>query len=386
MGITYNAGTNTITVTGYTEGTPCTFLHIVNADDLGGWGVFKRACANQYCLAALLVIGDGSTPTWFSDSQVLLTLRDAIVASTGTFIRGTVNSHIELTKSGIVDHENSNTHIIIGGLWASTPASDVKIDFCSFVSLFDTQIRFITAGYIKNSVLNGRFIIGDSGTGFSIERITHYEGTKVGYGIINAKGTVNDVSIEGVAYAIYFWGSTSVTMKNLKIRDSNNTFYGDTITADMYVINPDCDSWIIAWNNATHKIYRQYEFDLKVIQSDLARTPISGATVKIWNKDNTLVVDTTTDVNGDIAKQTLNFGYYDQAHGSTAQMKTPHKIEISTTTDPFKTVQKYMYMDYKRKEVLTMENPQPLKICDNELILQLCPKSVSNDENIYTKI
>ena len=70
MAITYNAGTNVITVTGYTAGTPCTFLDVWNADQAGGWGVITRQCSHQYCLSAQLDIGDGSTVTYFGDKNV----------------------------------------------------------------------------------------------------------------------------------------------------------------------------------------------------------------------------------------------------------------------------------------------------------------------------
>ena len=41
MPITYDAVTDTITVTGYTKATPCTFPDIFKADVAGGWGVYR---------------------------------------------------------------------------------------------------------------------------------------------------------------------------------------------------------------------------------------------------------------------------------------------------------------------------------------------------------
>jgi len=78
MAISYNAGTNTITITGYTAGTPCTFLDVYNADVAGGWGKVTKQCVNQYCLNAKLVIGDGSTTTWFVDSAQQILWNDAL--------------------------------------------------------------------------------------------------------------------------------------------------------------------------------------------------------------------------------------------------------------------------------------------------------------------
>lgn len=66
-----------------------------------------------------------------------------------------------------------------------------------------------------------------------------------------------------------------------------------------------------------------------------------GATVKIWDLNNNLVVDTTT-ASGVIATQTLDYGYYIQSDGSTPTMQTPHTIEIK----------KAGYQTYKKKFTL----------------------------------
>ena len=71
-GITYDSGTNTITVTGYTEATPCTFTDIYNADVTNGWGVVSKQSTNQFLLQCRLYVGDGSTTTWMKtiDEQI----------------------------------------------------------------------------------------------------------------------------------------------------------------------------------------------------------------------------------------------------------------------------------------------------------------------------
>ena len=72
MPIAYNSGTNIITVTGYTEATPCNFTDIYNADVSGSWGVVTRQCSNQFCITAGIKIGDGSTATYFKDTSKMV--------------------------------------------------------------------------------------------------------------------------------------------------------------------------------------------------------------------------------------------------------------------------------------------------------------------------
>lgn len=69
MPITYDLTTKKITVTGYTESTPCTFEDIYQADIAGGWGVVQKQAEKQYALNCGLVIGDGTTETWFATKK-----------------------------------------------------------------------------------------------------------------------------------------------------------------------------------------------------------------------------------------------------------------------------------------------------------------------------
>jgi len=71
--ITYDSGTNTITVTGYTEATPCTFTDIYNADVANGWGVVSKQGKNQFLLQCRLYVGDGSTDTWMRTVEEQIT-------------------------------------------------------------------------------------------------------------------------------------------------------------------------------------------------------------------------------------------------------------------------------------------------------------------------
>jgi len=67
--ITYSSPT--ITVTGYTGGTPCRFWDVWNASNVNGWGaVFNNYDTQYFFNSSRLQIGDGSVLTYFADTAV----------------------------------------------------------------------------------------------------------------------------------------------------------------------------------------------------------------------------------------------------------------------------------------------------------------------------
>jgi hypothetical protein len=74
-GYEYNAGTNILTVTGGTSGSPRNFADMYAEDVANGWGVVHQLNAYQYQIDCRVVIGDGSTSTYFQDKNKQITLQ-----------------------------------------------------------------------------------------------------------------------------------------------------------------------------------------------------------------------------------------------------------------------------------------------------------------------
>lgn len=365
MGITYNGALNMITIVGYGESTPCTFLDIYNADVAGGWGVVNRQCTDQYCIDCRLVFGDGIYATWFADTSKQVTLNSGVgnyedsvlIKAHAHFRLGTlVNDARKETVSGcsILDN-NGNTMII------NTDAANVVCELysCTITGNDNRKVIYLPGVSATSKAYNCIF---SNGVEFSTMAVSIYNVsiTKADWGVSRVTGTIDRVDIKGITnYALYAHNAIGVGtayFKNVVIRNCTNTFKMYIApAADQYMINCDVDNWIVYFEvGATGILYRQNEFDLKIIQEDAGRTPIVNMPVKIWDLDNNLVCDTTTDANGEIPMQTLTFGYYHLPGGSTPVMKTPHKIQIRDPNRNFLTVTKYMYMDYKRTEVISM--------------------------------
>lgn len=397
MGITYDAPTDTITVTGLNSGLDWTFYDIWVEDNIGGWGQVSRQHGTHYLLSCRLRIGDGSTPTWITDEgQTIKFADDLDVTWTRFCISGEIGSHItfgkilnsskKITSLGCRIEFGNNTACIGRNGALTNRAPDVK--------LYSTTLKGST-DVIQN-------VLAMDGTVYNCigERILFYKCDMDYYNVYASRptvtqtlwsypaGTFDKITLHNYAYPIYTGsiGSGTVTFKNPVLKGNTYVARFESSSYRLNLVNADADNWTLLWQggSTSARLYRQYESDIKVIEEDSSRTPIVGATVKIWDLASNLVTNTTTDANGNIAQQTLNFGYYRQSTGNTANMETPHKIEVSKAG--YETFVKYMYMDYLRKEVIMLRKSRPVKLCDDRLVLQVCSESEQEDRFIYTEL
>jgi hypothetical protein len=334
-------------VTGYTEATPCNFTDIYNADVAGGWGVFSRQGTNQFFSTAYLNIGDGSTTSWFADTYKQIGFDDGLFSANWLYairvrnaasfrfgelmnaakkttgkgcamyiiepavyrnieiIRGDNNANILLYNSfinGGTDHAANRT---IGGHYPVTDHGvTIKIYNCLFNNVFP--------GWLS-----------DGNADVSNLTVEHAHS-----GCVALAGAVDRFTINRAGSRYIRFRFAGATLKNVYGRDGQGVgLYAGLTSDNCYIINGDLDLWTVTWDPSPYPtIYRQYEFDLKVIDKDNAA--INAATVKIWDKDSNLVVDTTTNASGDIATQTITRGYYNYANGDTLQEASPHLIKI----------------------------------------------------------
>jgi len=332
--ITYDSGSNTIiivgdSVCGNSSSNPCTFEDIYQADVANGWGVVSKQGDNQYEFRCKLQIGDGTNETWFADTskEISHTINDNFVyiPSHGHFRCGVIVDEVnKTTKDGCFIYTNSSDKYIIefanGGtleLYSTTISAESS-----------TKIQS-TYGGGGHRIWNCNMIhveVGGTGTPPEVDFYrTNWQSSLAGpsFTTINA----SDILISDCTYGtIWFSIYTPVTIKNYRMIGETYSFLCFHLDADLYAINVEC-KWKPLWylSNAG-KIYRQYTFNLKVV--DEAGNPIPGASVKIWDNAGNLVVNETTDSNGRIPEQILTYGYYDQDHGSTPVMITPHTIRI----------------------------------------------------------
>ena len=141
-----------------------------------------------------------------------------------------------------------------------------------------------------------------------------------------------------MTYGVEYSGIGVFSFKDIIIRNCTHDVWMRTSLTRGNAINFDViGDWDITWSKSPSypfqgDLYRQYAFNLHVL--DEKGGNIKSATVKVWDKDNNLVVETTTDVNGLITEQTLDYKRYSQ-HAEEADSATdtheysPHEIQIS---------------------------------------------------------
>lgn len=318
--IAYSAGTNTITVTGYTEATPCNFTDIYNTDVAGSWGVVTRQCMNQFCFDCKLVIGDSSTATWFSDVSKMVVFTDIFTGNNQVLIELLNNSHFTLGELLNVNTLSTNkgcmifvkTPSYIGDLVScrseASPTAVAKFYGCIFQ--VETTVKMYIYKLLYGEMYNCRVE-----NGIILNTLTL---------------TMDSIAVSKSERGATSAYGTSMTLKNIRATDiSTYSFFGYMITADSSLVNAvfDSASWAVTlYPTSTGVLYRQYEFALTLVDS--AGSGVPTTKVKIWDKDAGLVTNTTTNASGVLATQTLNYGYYNQAGGNTPTMKTPHEMRI----------------------------------------------------------
>ena len=78
MGITYDAVTNIITVTGYTLAVPCNFTDLYNEDIANGWGVVSKNGEQIRLDARVWIVGSVGSEAWFADTLKQIYLSEVI--------------------------------------------------------------------------------------------------------------------------------------------------------------------------------------------------------------------------------------------------------------------------------------------------------------------
>jgi len=340
---------NTITVTGYTEGTPCTFWDLWNASDANGWDIVNNTCDTQFKFWCKLQIGDGSTATWFKDTE----------------------KQVSLAYSPTVHYEDlievmNNAHFTLGDLKDATDKVGYK-GCAVYIPSYYYQVYVIDRRYGATCEVNlyGSTFIAESTSDYRIIRTA--SGSKVydcllsgavsfqtmpnadmndiyiidcDIGLQYVTGTLNRISILNVNRFIITRGGT---LTNLYGR--NPVLYAVRVyspSSDTYLVDADLDEWTFSWSSAgSYKVYRQYTFGLTVTYPN--GTAINGTetgarvTIQHYGQGGGIDLNATLGADGTITQQTLSKGFYNQTGGNTIYSYEPFNLAISNVTgyDPY---------------------------------------------------
>jgi len=331
--VIYDSGNNRIivvgdSVCGNSSSNPCTFEDIYQADVNGGWGVVNKQDDNQYEITCGLQIGNGTTETWLIDTN-------KEVSFTGLVAGFDVEDKGHFRLGEIIDEANRTT---TNGcyLYLASPYgyNMIRLYGSGTLELFsstlngndDIKIEMNSDGNrinIWNSLLLHTYTSANNGIAKAdLYRVTVQQTSGILLNFLYG----NDISITDSDVGLRLSNVVSpLTVTNVRMINEATSISCSWVDANVYIINTEC-KWTFEWVSSSGKVYRQYTFNLKVV--DAEGNPIPDARVKIWDNAGNLVVNETTDSNGRIPEQILTYGYYDQDHGSTPVMITPHTIRI----------------------------------------------------------
>ncbi len=321
------------------DGIDCTGTYTIGINQ-GQWGVVSKQETSKYLIESHFQVGNGSTATYLKaiypeviqvgtasakryiyhkanattqfgekDSQGF-GIKGATLIMYSPYVSGEYNSWY-----GTVKFYASSWIRSISGLGYGDPAFRGVYDFV------DSTFASMESGK--------PWYFAPTSSGNLIRDLWDIDGT---YLYVYSTGLVFD-SIKLPAYCSGILSGVSSTITGVDFGTTKKiaVYHGSTATL---IDSPILDDNII-FN--TGYSYKKFHINLKVIDKD--GNPISGANVKIWDKDETLVTDVNTGADGKIPEQLLTALYKYKATTSSpviSEPKTPHKIRISYQNYPSK--------------------------------------------------
>jgi hypothetical protein len=309
----YDAGTNTITVTGGTSGSPADFASMYAADQAGGWGVVTNPIPNVFQIACKINFGDGSTSTYFGDSQKVLVIPNGVATGNwniiwqvkgnttlrlGTLIDGTKKT----TKNGcsiIFLEATYNSCFLILAYSLGATVQFYSLNFLSSTNRQYIQIQPCAVGSrIWNCLLSNLISLYNISSNNDIKNVTIQAAN---YGLLNVSCDCSNIFMTDCLYGIYLGGSGIFNFADLTIINLlSKLLYFSSYTGTAYIINSSVGT--INSNQGgtnTGTVYFQKTFNLHVTDKD--GNDISGSTVILQDKNGNEVFNTITDANGEIA-------------------------------------------------------------------------------------
>jgi len=347
--ITYNPSTNTIIITGTNSGNPWTFEDIYQADQTNGWGKVSKQ-ENQYRFDCKLQIGDGSTETEFYDTnkQVIFTITSntqiIYIKENAKFQLGNNNffNGCSLFFSGTTSSYNGENIICDGELYlynCKIQAEEVgryvlitsfgkgEIKYCLFDTLRGLETRTSNATIENIQIINSNFAIA-------------------------SPAFINNLLINKATYAILYRGYqfSEITMKNVNAK--NHTYlciFFCSDEANLYLIDCNYENENIDWRTSygdNGNCFIQYTFDPVIVDKNC--NPIPYANVKLYDKNNNLVFEDSTDENGKLTNSPHYITIKKISHTASGETITTYNpFTIKITKDGYATYESKITIDHK---------------------------------------
>lgn len=318
------------------------------------WGVIWKQGNNQYRIDSFIDLGDGTTHTYFKDISQQVVFAEKILMLT--------NLHLQF--GNVLDITNKTGTDGCNFYFENSLFYGSNIFKPNYPLLFyDTTLIALGASGNIAWLQGGAVFWGCMGNVYCgnviAPAVLDYSNsiTREGYRGSSRCPVIADnwTIASATTYGLYFGGGDYVTLRNVKIVNTATDFRFRAYNGTVYAIDFDC-GWIVSWyRTCSGKLYRQYSFNLKVL--DRANAGIAGVSVILKDKDGNTTsqrgFDTTTNIEGKITEQIVGYGYYAKSSGSTMQSYSPHTLTIKKAG--YRTYTKKLTLDEKVNWRITLE-------------------------------
>lgn len=345
------------------------------------WGVVWKQSTNRFMFDCRIVIGDGSTATYFTDYAKQITFSSTAIGASGQNWLATVNN-ATTTFGQCADASKKTTYngISFAVLDAAHYGYFAIGDVNSYMHYYSCEFWsaggaiFIRGTRIWNCLLDNNSdpnLISSGGDIDTLIATKAYRGLRCYVGV-----TIQRAFLIGCTYGIFLGGAAGpYTISNPYTRYCTNTLYLSYLTSNVYVINWDSDSYACSGDHSTGTVYRQYTFDLLV--TDKAGNPIPGATVTVKDTNGTLVFSVTTKADGTIGTQTITRTTYSGTNGGTVTDYSPHALTIIKAG--YQTYVKTLMLSAKTSWEIKLAKAQALLLDSGSPIVNLLPTDPENN-------
>lgn len=327
--IVYNGGTNTITLTGGGLGTEIDFWDLWNASDVNGWNVAHNNNNTdiQFEFECRIIIGDGSTPTWFADEEVQVLFEDPLSANDQDIITVTSNANFRLGRlqNALLHSTSRGCHIIFndnnyGNILDS--GGNIEIYSCA-ISRIQNQLHIRYTFRIWNTILYYTDLRDFDGDAFNVI----YTGRQAGYFAVPGVGATYDrITVLYAGNILHVW-TADATVDNLYARHCSNVVRFFTAGRTLTLIDPDVDLWSINFGGQDSEVIRQYTFNAQIV--DNLGTGIYDANVTLFNSDGSKAFTVSTAIDGSITEQTVSRGFYNITGGNVLYDYGPFELNVT---------------------------------------------------------
>jgi len=355
----------------------------------GQWGVVWRQGGYQFYLEAGIFVGNGVTTTWFQDTLKQVCFSNGVIRANNWGLIYAL-PHATIKFGELVDAVTRETKFGCSLLSLHTTFGNHRITYTGvngLVYLYSTNFSGINtlvsgkacqsmATRVWNSHLESTDLVPlptaetvDVYNAISCNAITAVDtprGTAWNrFSIVRARSYIGirDVGAGAVVRNLYGRGATTFGV---------GIPFPPLVTDHVWLIDADLDLWTFNWAvGSTKFVYRQYSFNLRVVDSD--GVGIVGVTVNMDDRFGANVFNVVTDASGDIVEQIITYGYYSQPTGNVLQPAgggySPHTVTLSLAGYITRTI--VYTMDRQREEIEELLPKGPKKDIEGNLYMEI---------------